>query len=129
MGFHMLSTVLSTGLLLLSLAASGFALLIAVRSSSVAAQEVSWRTAAGRNLAELADKIDRSATVKLRAELDELVAAREVDQRSLRRELGKLWGRVGAATDHAGSVDPDADVDGELKAFLQLQRQHGNGSN
>ena len=61
----------------------------------------------------------------LRAELEDLRAALQIDRVALRKQLGKIWGRIGAERD--GAAEPSVAGDDELDAFIALQRAHSQG--
>lgn len=72
----------------------------------------------------LTKRIDSSTPAVLRADLDDLRAAVDLDRIALRKQLGKIWGRIGR-DEH---TDPTGDSSGndELDAFLKLQNTHGS---
>lgn len=78
-------------------------------------------------LHSLAKRVDGTAPAVLRADLDDLRAACEVDRISHRKALGKLWGRIGR-DERESPNGPSAEVSSvgndELQAYLDLQNAH-----
>jgi hypothetical protein len=76
---------------------------------------------------QLEKRIDSSVPAVLRADLDDLRAAIEVDRISHRKALGKLWGRIGRderETPNGPSAELPHVADSELQAYLDLQNAH-----
>lgn len=73
-------------------------------------------------LIALGKRLDGTSPAVLRADLEDLRAAVEVDRISYRKQLGKIWGRIGRE-EHAPK---DSVTDPELQAFLDLQNSHGS---
>lgn len=64
-------------------------------------------------------RVDGSASAVLAANLDDLRAAIDVDRAALRKQLGKIWGTIGASRD-AAPTDAGGGDD-ELSRWLDLQ--------
>lgn len=63
-------------------------------------------------------ELSKSSQTKLRVDVDDLRAVIEQMAASHRRELGKVWGRIGAAPE----LHQHEAADDELQAFLNLQK-------
>lgn len=79
-------------------------------------------------LSQKLDKLNETSTPALTlARIDDLTAAVDARHASLRRELGRLWARVGkdtpGTTETNGRGVPD---DAEFQAMLELQNAHGS---
>jgi hypothetical protein len=72
-------------------------------------------------LSEFEKRLDGTVPAVLRAELDDLRTAIEVDRITHRKQLGKLWGRVGRDERADEPSRPMGAADPELQAFLDLQ--------
>lgn len=120
----MLSTGLLTAtvaLLVLSafLALAALALAREARRNWVSAQMIEAKLT--NRITEVRAEIDKTTSAKLRAELQDLSAAVEIDRLALRRQLGKIWKRIGRDAEEGGvEAVPD-----ELAAIIELQRAHG----
>lgn len=69
-------------------------------------------------LEALAKRLDGTTSAVLRADLDDLRAAVEVDRLALRKQLGKIWGKIGREPSNGS---PLASGNDELDAWLKLQ--------
>lgn len=65
----------------------------------------------------------------IRAELEDLRSAVQVDRIAHRKALGKIWGKIGNARDTMDDAPtPETSGNEELEAFIALQRAHGGGT-
>jgi hypothetical protein len=75
-----------------------------------------------RRLDVLAASIERTSATKMNAQLDDVRGAVEAMTASHRRELGKIWGRLGAAS-NVGRPNGDlSEADPDLASLLDLQK-------
>lgn len=72
---------------------------------------------------ELVKRFDGAAPAVLRADLDDLRAACDIDRAALRKQLGKLWARIGRDERADAPSSRDDVEDAELRAWLDLQKQ------
>ena len=113
-----LFTGLSTALALTALLISGYSFAVA-QATRARCEKISGE------LAHLRSSVSSSSSTKIAAELAELVAAVEVDRLALRKQLGKVWGRIGRE-EIVGPESPQRVDDPEFEALLALQNAHGS---
>ena len=114
----------------LALVAVGFAVGVSITCRAQLTRQASqlmWLDARSRELSktldELTSQVRISTPVELTARIDDLAAAVKLRDATLRRELGRLWKKLGGET--AGPA-PTA-TSAELDAMLELQRAHSAG--
>jgi len=78
------------------------------------------------HLARLEKRYDASTPAVLRADLDDLRTAVDIDRKALRKSLGKIWGTLGHERDAAPGAGGTISDDEEFNALIALQRQHGS---
>ena len=84
--------------------------------------------AALTHIAVLEKRFDASTPALVRADLDDLRSAVDVDRIAHRKQLAKVWGRIGydeRAREPDISTSPGMSGEPELDAFIALQRSHG----
>ena len=87
----------------------------------VSALDIAY-SALAKQLAKLTEDVSKLSANALRGRIDELEAELMHFRAANRRELGRLWKRVGGES----SSEPAVPTDSEFQALLELQRAHGS---
>jgi hypothetical protein len=115
----------------LEIVLAGAALWLAWDAARLASTLRSQVTTLTNQVTDLHRLGERSAPVLLAAQLAALEQSLEVDRLALRKQLGKIWGRIGRDEIVSDSAIKNPllgeSVDPELEAILNLQRQYTNG--
>lgn len=81
-----------------------------------------------QQLNDVRQRIERTSTTALAAEVDALRGAVDAQRIAHRKELGSIWGRIGADASHVKTF-PGEMPDDDLQSFLALQSAPAAGPN
>jgi hypothetical protein len=74
----------------------------------------------------LESKLSASTSASLSARIDDLAAAAETQRATIRRELGKLWGKISGGG-HSETEHAPLSNGGDFEAMLRLQSTPASG--
>lgn len=122
---------LSTGLSTASLLVSCYALALALNVRAELRVATTIAAKAEDKADHVALQMHASTPAKLQAELAAVVDAIEIDRLALRKQLGKIWGKLGreAVLEEERRGGPARTGDDDYDAMIAMQAAYTNGSN